>query len=263
MGAVEAFTPATLSDKIDGKAEVYLAAHVTGMKCQRYALRTGGDAWLELFIFDMAQPANAFSVYSSQKRTDVTPLAVGDYGYRAGNQLAVVHGRCYVEIIGTDESSALMESATGLARSFVGATKVETHADVRSDESLFPTAGLVPGSVMLLSADVFGCDKLSNVFVAHYRTGQHEYSLFISRRANAADAAATAAIAREFFVNDCGGTLVSPPASSAGAGLIEVSGKYEAVFTSGALVAGVHQAPDRSTAEAALGELARQFAAKP
>lgn len=263
MSAAEAFSAATLSDKIDGKAEVYLAAGVAGMRCQRVALAAAPASWLELFVFDMGKPANAFSVFSSQKRSDVTDLALGDYGYRAGNQLAFVHGQFYVELIGTDDSAAMIEAATSLAKVYVAATPVATHADVSTDAARFPGEGLVAGSVMLLSADVFGFDGLKDVFVAHYRDGGDELTLFVAQRANAADAAAAGKALRGFFVNDCGGKeLVAPPAP-AGAVIIDGGGTFDGLFTSGALLAGVHQAPSREAAARWLQRLAQHLAAKP
>ena len=104
MSAAEAFAPETLSDKIDGKAEVYLSAGVVGLRCQRMALAAAPSSWIELFVFDMGKPSNAYSVYSSQRRADVTDLQLADYAYRAGNEIALVHGPFYVEVVATDES---------------------------------------------------------------------------------------------------------------------------------------------------------------
>ena len=263
MGVAEAFTAASLSDKIDGKAEVYLAAGVAGMKCQRVALTAAPASWLELFVYDMGKPANAFSVFSSQKRSDVTDLALGDYSYRAGNQLAFVHGQFYVELIGTDENAATIDSAVALAKTYLAATAVATHADVSVDAARFPQEGLVAGSVMLLSADVFGFDGLKDVFVAHYREGTEEFTLFVAQRANAPEATAAATALRGFFVTDCGGKEIAPaPASPAGAVLIDGGGTFEGMFTTGAFLAGVHQAPSREAAERWLARLAQHLAKK-
>jgi hypothetical protein len=263
MSAAEEFSAATLSDKIDGKAEVYLAAGVAGMKCQRVALTAAPASWLELFVFDMGKPANAFSVFSSQKRSDVTDLALGDYSYRAGNQFAFVHGQFYVELIGTDETAATIDAATSLAKVYLTATAVATHANVSVDAARFPQEGLIAGSVMLLSADVFGFDGLKDVFVAHYRDGTDEFTLFVAQRANATEATTAATALRGFFVTDCGGKEVAPaPSSPAGAVIIDGGGTFDGVFTTGAFLAGVHQAPSREAAERWLARLAQHLATK-
>lgn len=263
MSPPEAFSADALSDKIDGKAEVYLAAGVAGMKCQRLALQAAPSSWIELFVYDMGKPANAFSVFSSQKRADVTDLQLADYAYRAGNQMAFVHGRFYVEIVATDEAQATLAAAAALAQAYVAATPVAVHANVSADSALFPREGLVADSVTLLSSDVFGFDELKDVFVAHYRDGADEVTLFIGRRATAAEALAGAVALRGFFVDDCGGRESPRPAGPAGATLIDEGGTFEGVFASGRFLAGVHQAPSRESAERWMKRLAARLPQQP
>lgn len=249
MGPVESFTPDTLSDKIDGKAELYLSAGFVAMRCQRVASALTPDAWFEASVYDMGGPENAFSVYSSQKRTATQEAGVGDYGYRAGNQLCLVHGRYYLEFVAADEREPTLQAAGELARAFVAGTVVASHANVAKDEALFPADGMVAGSVMLLSADVFGFDQLNNVYVARYREGKDDVTLFLSRRASPAAAAQLAVATRGFFVTDCGGKETPAPVAPHGAVIVDSGGTFDGVFVSGALVAGVHQAPSRDAVE--------------
>jgi hypothetical protein len=262
MSAAEAFAPETLSDKIDGKAEVYLSASVAGLRCQRLALAAAPSSWIELFVYDMRKPSNAYSVYSSQRRSDVTDLQLADYAYRAGNEIALVHGPFYVEVVATDEGPATIEAASALARAYVAATPVSAHADVSTDQALFPREGLVPGSVTLLSTDVFGFDGLGNVYVARFRDGRDEVTLFLARRTGIRDAAAAAVALRGFFVDDCGGKEVARPALPAGSVIIDAGGSFEGVFNTGAFLAGVHQAPSREGADRWLKRLSASLAGK-
>jgi hypothetical protein len=98
----ESFDRETLSDKIDGKAELYLSAGFVRLDCQRLALSGQPEAWMEAFVYDMGSASNAFAVFSAQRRADVTPAAVGDFSYRAGNALFIAHGHYYLELIATD-----------------------------------------------------------------------------------------------------------------------------------------------------------------
>ena len=248
MSAAEAFSPDTLSDKIDGKAELYLSAGFVAMRCQRVELAAAPGAWFEAFIYDMGKPENAFAVYSSQKRTATQEAGVGDYGYIAGNQLCLVHGQYYLELIAAEESQPVLRAATELARAFVATTPVARHANVAKDEALFPAEGLLAGSMMLLSADVFGFDQLTNTYVARYREGTDDITLFLCRRASPAEADKLAAALRDFFVKDCGGKEAPAPAAPCGAVIIDSGGAFDGVFVVGALVAGVHQAPNQEAA---------------
>ena len=256
LSAPEAFTPDSLSDKIDGKADLYLSAGFVSLRAQRVGLAADPRAWMEVFVFDMGAPERAFSVLSSQRRPRAADAGIADYSYEAENELCIVHGRYYVEFVCSDRGEATMRAAEALARSFVAATAVTEHANVASEQALFPPEGLVAGSVALVPSDVFGSDRLSNVFIARYREGAGEVTLFAARRASAPEAARQAQELRAFFVDDCGGHPAPAPAAPRGASLVELEGRFEAVFSSGPYLAGVHQAPDRPSAERWLGVIA-------
>jgi hypothetical protein len=249
MSAAEAFAPTTLSDKIDGKAELYLSAGFVALTCQRVALSGGADAWMEMFVFDMGNPANAYSVYSSQRRPESVDASVGDYGYVAGNQLCLVHGKYYLELIAAEANDSTMKAADTLARSFVAATVVTDHANVANEHSLFPQEGMIEGTLSLLSADVFGFDRLQHVFVARYREGRDEVALFLTRRTTPAEAVELAGAFHGFLVHDCGGTEIAPPADLPGAAIVDLGGAFDGVFVVGSIMGGVHQAPSREAVE--------------
>src|ERR1039457_2527242 len=105
MSGAEAFSPGTLSDKIDGKADLYLSAGFVSLKDQRVALAGGAGSWMEMLVFDMGLPANAFSVYSSQRRPNAADAGIADYSYEADNELCLVHGNYYVELVCSDSSA--------------------------------------------------------------------------------------------------------------------------------------------------------------
>ena len=260
MGAPETFTPASLSDKIDGKADLYLTAGFVSLRCQRARLAGGTGPWMELFVYDMGLPASAFAVYSSQRRPNARDAGVGDYGYASGNELCLVHGRYYVEVVGSDTSEPARRAADALARAFTASTPVAEHADVGAEQALFPAEGLVAGSIELVPADVFGFDKLRDVFVARYRDGAGELTLFAARRSTPAEAAREAAGLRAFFVADCGGREVPAPAAPLGAALIDLDGSFEAVCAVGPNLVGVHQAPDSEAAQRWLRAIGRRAA---
>jgi hypothetical protein len=249
MSAAETFAPATLSDKIDGKAELYLSAGFVALTCQRVALSGAADAWMEMYVFDMGNPANAYSVYSSQRRPEAVDATVGDYGYLAGNQLCLVHGKYYLEVIAAEAKDSTMQAADTLARGFVRATAVTEHANVADEQSLFPGDGMIEGTLSLFSSDVFGFDRLQHVFVARYREGPDEVPLFLTRRATPAEAAELAKAFHRFLVHDCGGTELSPPADLPGAVIVDLGGAFDGVFVAGSIMGGIHQAPNREAAE--------------
>jgi len=99
LTSTEIFDTRNLSDKINGKAELYLSAGFTRLVSQRFKDEGATDLWMEAFVYDMGTSQNAFSVFSAQRRQDAESLGLAQYAYKTPNALFLVHGRYYVEII--------------------------------------------------------------------------------------------------------------------------------------------------------------------
>ena len=254
LTAAESFDRETLSDKIDGKAELYLSAGFVRLDCQRLALDGRPEAWIEAFVYDMGSTPNAFAVFSTQRRADVTPAAIGDFSYRAGNALFVAHGHYYLELIASAEEERLAAALDALAESFIRSRPVAAAAI--SERELFPKTGLIAESITLIAADAFGIAGLDRVFTATYKKQSVELTAFLSRRA---DAAAASEQVRSYteFLTSFGGELAAADDPAPGAAVVAIMDAYMIVFAEGPFFAGVHEAADRNLAL----ELARELAA--
>ncbi|MCU0560596.1 MAG: hypothetical protein MUD16_10460 [Desulfobacterales bacterium] len=251
---VESFDRETLSDKIDGKAELYLSAGFVRLDCQRLALSERPDAWLEVFVYDMGSAPNAFAVFSTQRRADVVSLSIGDFAYRAGNALFVAHGHYYLELIASADDERLSAALEELAESFIRSRAVA--AAVISEQDLFPKAGLIEASITLIAADAFGVAGLDRVFTATYQRTAGAMTAFLSRRADA-DAAAEQVRSYAEFLSAYGGKRLAADDPVPGATVVEIMDTFMVVFAQGPFFAGVHEAPDKTLAL----ELARELAA--
>jgi len=247
LTAPETFGPDTLSDKIDGKAELYLSAGFERLQCQRFSDAASAETWMEIFIFNMATQKNAFAVYSSQQREDAAPSpALGRYAYRTANALYWVHGPYYVELIASEASEATLNRMQALARAFNQATPVATEAI--TETALFPQAGLDPKSITLIPDDAFGFEKFDRVFVAEYHLNGSTLSAFVSARGSP-EAAEDLAAAYRAFLLAFGGTALED-SGVRDAVIVEIMDAYEIIFTRDLFVAGVHAAADKSRATA-------------
>lgn len=245
LTAAETFDHDTLSDKIDGKAELYLSTGFKRLQAQRLSAGASTETWIEIFVYDMASHENAFAVYSSQQRDDAVPApAVGRYAYQAANALFWVRGPYYIELIASEASPAIAEQMHSLAAAFNRTTPVETGAI--TETALFPQAGLNPDSITLIPADAFGFEKFDRVFVAEYRLDEATLSAFISARESAAAAAELAAAYRAFLLAFGGRAIEDGGLREAV--IVEIMNEYEIIFTRGAYVAGVHAAADKNSA---------------
>ncbi len=250
----ERFDRESLSDKIDGKAELYLSAGFVRLDCQRFALSDRPDDWLEAFVYDMGSAQNAFAVFSAQRRADVVARDIGDFAYRAGNALFIAHGHYYLELIAAAEDEPLAAALEGLAENFIRSRPVAAAAI--SERDLFPKPGLIEDSIGLIAADAFGVAGLDKVFTAAYKRQSAELTAYLSRRADA-DAAAEQVRSYAEFLTTYGGKQLAADDPTPGAALIEILDTYMVIFAQGPYFAGVHEAADR---ELAL-ELARALAA--
>ncbi|MEJ2472745.1 MAG: hypothetical protein P8Y74_02505 [Desulfobacterales bacterium] len=247
LTAPENFGPDTLSDKIDGKAELYLSAGFKRLQCQRFSDASSAETWMEIFIFDMASQKNAFAVYSSQQREDAAPSpALGRYAYRTANALYWVHGSYYVELIASEASEAILNRMQALAEAFNRATPVDT--ETIAETALFPKAGLDPQSITLIPADAFGFEKFDRVFVAEYHLNGSTLSAFVSARGSP-EAAKDLAAAYRAFLLAFGGTALED-SGVRNAVIVGIMDEYEIIFTRDVFVAGVHAAEDKIRATA-------------
>jgi len=242
----ESFGPETLSDKIDGKAELYLAAGFVQLLTQRFSQKGNPQAWLELFLYDMGSSRNAFAVYSVQRREDGQRIDLGDFAYKTEDALFLVHGQYYAEVIAPALGKGAAEILSAFGRGVVG--KVKATREGITELALFPAEHLKRETISLLAADAFGFDRFRSVFTAQYRLGDTELTAFLSQQTRPAEAAELAAAYHQFLLKN-GGKEVKPGPGLAGVRMVELFGTYELVFSQGPVLAGVHGAENKETAE--------------
>jgi len=256
ISAPERYDAATLSDKIDGKAELYLAAGFESLETVRLALISPTGPWLERYIYTMESDTSAYAVYSQQRRVQAEPLDLTGDAYRSANGIFMAHGAFYVEIVASDTSAAVMQAAMDLARDFVDTHPVRGRA--AGERDLFPEEGRLPEEVTLTAANAFGFDGFDQVFSASYRWGEHTATAFLSRR-KSADEAAMLAEAYGAFLLEYGGVAVPASSDLPPMTIIEILDGFEIVFSRGDLLGGVHEATDLQLALALADQLYRNL----
>jgi len=248
----ETFDAATLSDKINGKAELYLSAGFVRLHSQRLKDPTAGDVWLEVFVYDMQTPQNAFSVFSAQRRDDAQTLDVAHYAYQTPNAIFFVHGPFYVEIVASDISETISQPMIAFAEAFIANHAIQTQTI--GEKELFPEEGLIQTSISLVSADAFGYDRFDQIFTATYRLQDSEIMAYYSRRKTPREAQELASSYRD-FLTAFGGKSAESDLGIKTAKMIHILDTYEIVFSHGPYLAGVREAADKQPAQ----ELALQL----
>ena len=243
--APESFDAQNLSDKINGKAELYLSAGFVSLSSQRFKDENDPSIWIEAFVYDMDNGENAFSVFSSQRRDGAASLELAPYAYRTSNALFFVHGRFYIEMIASEATERAFGHMKLLAENFIGTTAVQAVAIQAKD--LFPDQGLVSGSIVLISADAFGFERLNQVYTAEYNFRETRMMAFLSQR-RGSRAAQDLAVAYQEFLKAFGGKYQDDHLTIEGAKLIEILDTYEIIFPCGDYIAGVREADNKQQA---------------
>jgi len=254
LGAEEAFGADTLSDKIDGKAELYLSSGFVRLTTQRFSRKSDPKVWLELFVYDMSDAKNAFSVYSLQKRKDSQKADVGSFAYSTGNALFFLTGSRYVEIVSAE--TGLDGEMTALAKKLVQASPPQQTGTM--EFALFPSESLDDATISLHMSDVFGFNRLDNVYTAKYATDGEPVTAFISRRENPREASELASEYSRFLVEN-GGTELGEVPGLPGSKLYQVFDTYEAVLSIGPFLAGTHEVENRGAAEEVTARIYRKL----
>jgi hypothetical protein len=249
---LETFDAETLSDKINGKAELYLAAGFIRLHSQRFKDKAAGDVWMEVFVYDMQSAQNAFSVFSAQRREDARTLDLGQYAYQTQNAIFFSHGPFYVEIVASDDSDSIIQSMTTFAEAFIEMHPIKTQTI--GEKELFPEEDLIQNSISLVSADAFGYDRFDQIFTATYKMEGTELMAYYSRRKNPREAQELASSYRDFLV-EFGGKMDESNLEIKTAKMIHILDTYEVVFSHGPYLAGVREAADKQPAK----ELAKQL----
>ncbi len=253
LGAVESFTAETLYEKINGRAEQYLAYDVAGMDFVGLA---GGDGqFIDVFVYDMDALDNAFGIYAVERPEEAELQALGDQGYRAESSYFFWKGTYYAQIIASDMGEAMRAASEAIARTLV-ARLPDSEGSVWGLEH-FPRENRL--FVQYFKRDALSLDFLKETYTAKYRSAADEWTSFVSLHETPEAAAATM---EQYlaYLRDYG--EVSAPRTVGGTQVFtgDFGGFYDVIFQHGTLFAGVNLAEGRAVAERGADDLLRAIA---
>ncbi|MBF0112023.1 MAG: hypothetical protein HQK74_04740 [Desulfamplus sp.] len=277
MSAPEFFNHVTLSDKINGKAELYLPAGFKSLQAQRFKVGSksissdlspelssanSSNLWIEVFIYDMALPENAFSVFSRQRRQGAKSISISEYGYHTENAIFFAHGQFYVEMVASIPSLDVVNLMVELGRVFVNDHKLDIAPKKINIADIFPAQfkyqdnknlKLDKDSITLIASDAFGFDKFNNIYTATYLLDNlPTLTAFISKRESPKEAADIAKNYTNFLV-DFGANRIDPAIE--GVYGVEIMDTIELIFSLNQYLAGVREGENIELSKALVVEL--------
>jgi len=250
------FTPENLYELIDGRAEFYLAYDMVGMCFVRFATGPDSAVFINVSIYDMATPTNAFGVFCAERAPNSTKLKLGRDAYHSAADYYIWKGQYYVQIVAPDVSVELQQVTGDLAGKLTDSLH-DSNEPVWGLTAL-PKANLVPYSVRYYLVDAMALDFMRNTYTARYKRGETEVTVFLSRRDSVESARAAAAKFSE-HANLYGDEADRLTVDGIELLSCDMGGIYDIMFQKGRLVAGVIEVEDQNTAVQAAIDLSRQL----
>ena len=186
-GNIEHYNVATLYEKINGRSELYMAYDVLGMSWVTFVDSTDANNFIDLFIYDMREPTNAFGIYSVEREADQPPADLGREGYRTGSNYYFWKGDYYGYINASMENDRNTKAGIGVATALM--QRIVDDGGAVEGLDWLPAEGLVTDTVQFFKADAMSLDFLNDTFLGMYETGGSSVRAFVSKRADEAEAA--------------------------------------------------------------------------
>ena len=257
---IESYGPDNLSDKIDGKAELYLSANFKEMSCRSFGLGAGGETHVDVYLYDMVSAPNAYAVFSGQRRPGSPNSSLTANAYTTANALFFTQGRFYVEIVADRAAETLQKSLTSYATALLA--KLPTQGATKNQAELLPKEGLALDSVRLSATDTFGLEGLNNVFTGEYSLKDGKATAFMARRDTPKQAQAEAKRYLDFLAAN-GYQKVQAPAPTGDLQVLVLDNSFEIVFVEARTLAGVHDATSLPAALELAAKLRTALKGKP
>lgn len=171
-GKPESYDRKTVWQAINGAAELYLAYGLERLEVQAYSV-SKPRLKLEIQLYDLAQPINAFGVFSRERPEDAGAIRAGTEGaFAAPHHCLGYKDRFYLKVqvlAGELTAHSCERFLAALARALPG-------KDAKPSQlQLLPAEGRVPGTERFTRRGYLGLRQLNNCLHASYRDGQERF----------------------------------------------------------------------------------------
>ncbi len=261
LAPVESYNPDNLSDKIDGKAELYLSAGFKEMSCRSFGLGAGGRGacgrlslrygFSPKCLCRVQRPTPSRFPQQSPDRQclchEPMPCSSPRGGFTWRSWPTGPRRRCKSPWRLTPRRSWPSFPPQG---------------ETKNQAALFPKEGLALDTVRLSAADTFGLEGLNNVLTGEYSLKGGKATAFMAQRDTPEQAQAEAKRYLDFLAAN-GYQKVQAPAPAGDIPVLVLDNSFEIVFVEGRTLAGVHDATSLAAALELAAKLRTGLKGKP
>jgi hypothetical protein len=176
---VERYTEANLYEKIDGRSELFQSYDVTGMTFVTFSKADDRTKFIDVFLYDMTTPLGAFGVYSVERSSGSSAIAIGDGGNRTKADLFFRKGQYYATILTSGPDEEVQKAVSALADTL--ANRLNGDAAELWGLAMLPAKNRIDNTVQYFMVDALGLDFLTNAFMAQYRDGEAKFTGLVAR----------------------------------------------------------------------------------
>ena len=250
------FTAENLYELIDGGAELYLAYDMVKMLFVNFVHKTNMKLSIELYIYDMGTPTNAFGIFSAERFQTAPSLSFGRDSYSVDAHYFIWNGRYYIRIIASDFTEELKQVGLNIARK-VTPCLYDSGEPVWGLTAL-PHNDLIPGSVRYFKVDAMSLNFMRDTYTAKYLKDNTEIIAFLSKQESPESAQATVARYIE-HTKRYGERTERLTQNGMEFVLCDMGGSFDIIFQKGRLVGGVISVADRTIAAQAVVDFWKQI----
>jgi hypothetical protein len=149
----------TLSDRINGEAELYFPYGFDRMAAARYAAEKTPDLGIDVEIYRMGSLLDAFGMFANYRQKEGRSLTIGAESNLSGTQLFLYQGRYFVHIQITGSGDAASKTVPDCGRTV--ASRLPGSKNKPPELSVFERTEFVPGTVRYLPQSLLGYDFLN------------------------------------------------------------------------------------------------------
>lgn len=172
----EMYDPETLFEYINGEAEHYKDYSFVEMVTASHSRTDDEFASFTIDIYDMGSPLNAFGIYSSHRRPELTFDKIGEEAIVSELSVMFYKGRFFVQVsAGSMEevvTSAIRKQAEQLA------SRIEATAPP-AELTLLPVEGQIPHTLEFLASGLLAQAAFKNAMEASYNLPSGQCRAFI------------------------------------------------------------------------------------